>query len=157
MNPKILSIAAISLLLTAPAFAASSPVATVTAVSGDVKVETLQGKRVNVTANMQLAEGSTLLVLKGKVNLKYNTTGCKQVYTPNTIVSINESSQCVVGQPMNVGAAGAPAGRGPVGANFGRGVGHFFSGASMWTPVVIVVTSGAIISKARKHDKKPRS
>ena len=157
MNPKILSIAAVSLLLTTSVFAASNPVATVTAVSGDVKVETAQGKRMNATPNMQLAEGSTLLVLKGKANLKYNTTGCKQVYTPNTIVSINESSQCVVGQQMNVGAAGASAGRGPVGANFGRGFGQFFSGASMWTPVVIVVTSGVIINKARKHDKKPRS
>lgn len=108
MNSKILGIVVSGLLLSSSAFAAS-PVATVTAVSGDVKVETLQGKRLNVTPNMQLTEGSTLLVLKGKVNLQYKSTGCKQAHTPNTLVAISETSQCAPGQQLAIGAVGATA------------------------------------------------
>lgn len=157
MKKTIFGVGVLGLLLTTSTFAASNPVAIVTSVSGDVKVETVQGKRMNVTPNMQLTEGSTLLILKGKANLKYSTTGCKQGYAPNTIVSISEASQCVAGQQMNVGAVGATSGRGPIGANFGRGFGGFFGGTSLWVPAVVVVTSGVVINKARKHDKKPRS
>lgn len=157
MKKTIFGIGALSVLLTTSAVATANPVAIVTSVSGDVKVETLQGKRMNVTPNMQLAEGSTLLILKGKANLKYSTTGCKQVHTPNTIVSISESSQCVAGQQMNVGAVGATSGRGPVGANFNRGFGGLFGGTPTWVQGALIFTGGAVIIKARKRDKKPRS
>jgi hypothetical protein len=109
MNSKILAVSLASLMCSTPLFAASDIVAQVTAVKGDVKVENAQGKRTNVSSNMQLANGSTLIVLKGNVTVKYKKSECKQTYSANTLVSVNEATQCVAGQQISVGATGAPA------------------------------------------------
>lgn len=107
MRLKFLGLTTLAVMLATPVMAASDIVAQVSAVKGDVKVENLQGKRVNATPNMQLANGSTLIVLKGNVTLKYKATQCK--YSANSLVTVTDTKECPVGQQIAVGATGAPA------------------------------------------------
>lgn len=107
MKLKFLGLAALTVALTSPAFAASNIVAQVVALKGEVKVENAQGKRVNATPNMQLTDGSTLIVLKGNVTVKYKSSDCVQTSPANTLMPINAGTQCkTLSQQIAVGQFG---------------------------------------------------
>lgn len=110
MKLKQLAIVLAGLVIASPTFANTTAevVAKVSSLQGDVKVESLQGKRSNAQTNMQLVDGSTLIVLKGKVTVKYSSSECEVTYPANTLVSISKAAPCAAGQNMSVGQTAAP-------------------------------------------------
>ena len=98
-------------IMSSTAAAAQQPVAKLLGVQGKAFVETTDGVRQIATTGMQLAEGSSVILLeKAKVAIHYTTTGCKVSHGQNTLLTVMEAAQCVPGQPIAVGAAAAPAG-----------------------------------------------
>lgn len=109
MYLKCIGAATLMLSLASSAFAAGNDtVAQIVALKGNVKVENAQGKRVNAAPNMQLTDGSTLIVLKGNVTVKYKSSACLQSSPANTLMSINAATQCdTTSQQLAMGQASA--------------------------------------------------
>jgi len=140
----------VSLALAPAAFSAQKPaaVAKLMTVDGKAFVETVAGNRKVAKQGMSIAEGDTMIVLeKSKVAMNYIQTDCKVTHGQNTLLTVQGSAQCAVGQPIAIGGGAGGlglggAGAGSLGAGAAAGAGSLGLGAAAALPAALAGLAG---------------